>query len=121
MNKLLLLWSLISFACMLAMMFFISPSEIGPLGILIFFGLLYFVFVGLAVSCCRLFFSVRGKINKAKAGNESKKAYYYGLILALAPVVLLVCGSFGGVTWVELVLVAALEIVLCFLVSRNAV
>ena len=76
MDKILLLWSAISLVCLLAMMFLTSPADIGPLGILIFFGLLFFVFTGLAVFCCRLFFSIRGKINKAKAGNERKKSYY---------------------------------------------
>jgi hypothetical protein len=120
MDKILLLWSAISLVCLLAMMFLTSPADIGPLGILIFFGLLFFVFTGLAVFCCRLFFSIRGKINKAKAGNERKKSYYYGIVLALAPVILLICRSFGGLTMVEIASVAVLEIVLCFLVSRNA-
>ncbi len=119
MDKILLLFGALSLVCMLAMMFFVSPGEIGPLGILIFFGMLYFVFVGLAVFGCRLFFSLRGKLNKSKAGNIRKKSYYYGVVLALAPVILLVCGSFGGVSILEIGLVLALEIVMCFLVSRN--
>lgn len=119
MDKFLLLFSAIALICMLAMMFFVSPSEIGPLGILTFFAMLYFVFVGLAVFGCRLFFTLRAKLDKTKRGNVQKKSYYYGVTIALAPVILLVCGSFGGVTLLEIGLVLALEIVMCFLVSRN--
>ena len=41
MDKFLLLFSAIALICMLAMMFFVSPSEIGPLGILTFFATSY--------------------------------------------------------------------------------
>jgi hypothetical protein len=100
-------------------MFFTLPSEVGPLGILVFFILAYVLFVGLAVFGCRLFFTLRAKLDKTKRGNIQKKSYYYGVTIALAPVILLVCGSFGGVTLLEIGLVLALEIVMCFLVSRN--
>lgn len=64
---------------------------------------------------------LRAKLDKTKAGNIKKKSYYYGLVIALAPILLLVCGSFGGISILEIGLVLALEIVLCFLVSRNIV
>lgn len=119
MDKLLLVLSGIAFIFIAAMMFLTSPSEIGPLGIMCFFVLTYVLFVGLAVFCCRLFFSLRAKLDKSKRGSVHKKSYYYGIVLAFAPVLLLVCGSFAGIRLLEVVLVAALEIVLCFLVSRN--
>ena len=71
MDKFLLLFSAIALICMLAMMFFVSPSEIGPLGILTFFAMLYFVFVGLAVFGCRLFFALRAKLDKTKKGKDA--------------------------------------------------
>ena len=101
------------------MMFFVSPSEIGPLGILTFFAMLYFVFVGLAVFGCRLFFSLRAKIDKKKGGNIKKKSYYYGLVIALAPILVLVGRSFGNTSVLEIALVLVVEAMLCFLVSRN--
>ena len=119
MNKLLLVLSAIAFVAILAIMFLTSPSEIGPLGIMIFFVLVYVLFVGLAVTCCRLFLLFRKKLDKSKGGNIKKKSYYYGIVLALAPVLLLVCGSFAGIRLQEILLVCALEVVLCFLVSRN--
>jgi len=54
-------------------------------------------------------------------GNIKKKSYYYGLVIALAPILLLVSASFGGISILEIGLVLGLEILLCFLVSRNIV
>ncbi len=121
MDKLLLILSAISFAFLVAMMFMFSPSDVGPFGVLVFFTMCYVLFLGLAVLGCRLFFMLRAKLDKTKAGNIKKKSYYYGLVIALAPILLLVCGSFGGISILEIGLVLALEIVLCFLVSRNIV
>ena len=121
MDKLLLIFSAISFVFLVAMMFLFSPSDVGPLGVLVFFTMCYVLFLGLAVLGCRLFFMLRAKLDRTKAGNIKKKSYYYGLVIALAPILLLVCGSFGGISILEIGLVLALEIVLCFLVSRNIV
>ena len=119
MDKLLLILSIVAFFFLAAMMFLTSPSEIGPLGVLVFFTLVYVLFLGLAVMGCRLFFALRAKFQRAKAGNTKRKSYYYGLVIALAPLLLLLCGSFGGIRLIEVGLVIGVEIFLCFLVSLN--
>ena len=66
---------------LLAMMFLTSPSTVGPAGVLVFFTTSYLFFLGLAVMCCRLFFILRGKLNKAKkALNLDKKSLRYGAV-----------------------------------------
>lgn len=122
MNKLLLVVSVCAAMVLLAMMFLTSPSEVGPVGVLVFFTTSYLFFLGLAAFCCRLFFLVRGKMNRAKATtNLDKKSLRYGLVIALAPVILMLIGSFGGITIGEVALAIALEILLCFLTSRNVI
>ena len=107
---------------LLAIMFLTSPSSIGPAGVLVFFTTTYLFFLGLAVFCCRLFFILRGKLNKAKMPlNLDKKSLRYGAVLALAPVILMLIGSFGGISVGEVVLTVFLEILLCFLTSRNVI
>lgn len=119
MDKLLLILSAVAGCFIVAMMLATTPSGVGPVGVLAFFALTYVLFLGLAVVICRLFFTLRAKLNKAHATNIKKKSYYYGLAVALAPEMLLACGSMGGITPLEVVLVFALEAVICFLVSRN--
>jgi nitrogen fixation/metabolism regulation signal transduction histidine kinase len=122
MNKVLLVVSACAAMILLAMMFLTSPSEVGPVGVLLFFTTSYLFFLGLAVLCCRLFFYFRGKMNRAKASsNLNKKSLRYGLVVALAPVMIMLIGSFGGITIAEFALAIALEILLCFLTSRDVI
>jgi len=122
MNKLLLIVSACAAMILLAMMFLTSPSQVGPVGVLVFFTTSYLFVLGLAVFCCRLFFIIRGKLNKAKkSSNLDRKSLRYGAVLALAPVILMLIGSFGGISVGEVVLTVFLEILLCFLTSRNVI
>ena len=119
MDKLLLLAGITAFFFLVAMMLLTSPSGVGALGVLVVFVLVYVLCLCLAVFGCRLFFYLRMRLNKASGGNIKRKSYYYGPFIALAPLFLLIGQSFGGLNLVEIVAVFLLEVVLCFLVSRN--
>ena len=122
MNKLLLIISTLSAIILATMMTMTSPSTVGPVGVLVFFTTSYLFFLGLAALGCRLFFFLRGKINKTKAtANLGKKSLRYGVVIALAPVALMLVGSFGGISIGEIINVLALEILLCFLTSRDVI
>ena len=119
MDKALILLSLLSFLLIITMMFSFSPSDVGVIGVFAFFILCYVLFLGLAVFGCRLFFILRAKLDKKKSGNLKKKSYYYGSVIALAPILILVGRSFGNISILEIGLVLVVEAMLCFLVSRN--
>jgi len=119
MDKLLLIACITAFFFLTAMMFLTNPSGVGAFGVLVLFILVYILCLGLAVFGCRLFFILKGKLNKATAGNVREKSYYYGTGIALAPLFLLIGQSFGGLLIYEVVAIFALEVLLCFLVSRN--
>ena len=78
MDKVVLTASVIALFLIAMMMFFTSPGVVGPLGIMIFFVLIYVFFLGLAVFGCRLFFRMLGKANKIYANHIVKKSYRYG-------------------------------------------
>lgn len=118
MDKLLLVLSAMSFVILVAMMFMISPSEAGPLGILGFFLLCYVLFLGLAVLGCRLFFRLRSKIDKTKAGNEVKKSYYYGAVSALLPLLAILVDLPGDPAIWKIPVILGVEVALWMLVSR---
>lgn len=64
----------------------------------------------------------RGAINKAKKTTSlNKKSLRYGVVVALAPVILLLIGTFGGISIMEIALTCVLEVLLCFLTSRNVI
>lgn len=122
MNKLLLMISACAAVILATMMFFTSPSKVGPVGVLVFFTTSYLFFLGLAAFVCKLFFIIRGKMNREFVIHDvEKRSFKYGLVLALAPVMLMLVGSFGGISIGEVALVAMLEVFLCFLTSRNVI
>jgi hypothetical protein len=118
-DKILLACDAVAGVLLLGMMFFTSPSGVGPLGILIFLLASYVLFLGLAVFCCRLFFRFRAYLNKAHEGGIEKKSYYYGAAVAIAPILLMVCSSLGGINLIEIGLVLVVEFILCFLIAHD--
>lgn len=121
MVKGMLVCSAVSLFLLAMLMFLISPETAGPLGVMMLFVLIYMFFLGLAVFCCRLFFLGLGKASKIHASNLEKKSFRYGSVIALTPVIFLLCVSFGGITILEVIVTLLIVALLCFLVSRNIV
>ena len=119
-SKLLFIASVVSVIFLFAMMAFTTPSGVGPLGVLVFFTLFYIACLGATVALCYLFFYLKNKLSKTRITAVSKKSYYYGSVLAFAPVLLLAMRSFGQIGFLEISLVAAAMIVACFLVSKRS-
>lgn len=113
-NRLLILISVVMTVVLLAMMNFMTPTEAGPLGVLVFFTTFYIVVFGVMAVLVGILFRIRGK---AKLGA---KGYAYAGILALAPVILLVMRPFIGFSVWALVLASAFELIGCFLISKMA-
>ena len=64
MNKLFAAISVLAFFVIVVMMFMFSPTEVGALGIFVFFVLCYAFFLGLAVNICKLFLVLAKKVKK---------------------------------------------------------
>ena len=109
--RFLALFSLVAAIFLLVMMNLTTPQNVGPFGVLVFFASFYVVCLGVATGLLKLGFWIRGK--------KSRKMYYYGSVLAFAPVIIVALGSFGGVGVLEIVLVGLLMVVGCFIVSKR--
>lgn len=121
MNKPLAALSVFAFLALVALMFLMSPTEAGPVGIFIFFVLCYMFFLGLAVNLCKLFFVIANKIKKNGISGIDKKSYRYGLVLAIAPELLVILSSGGTVGVIQIVAVGILEFLLWFVVAYRHV
>jgi len=106
--------SLLAAVFLLVMVNLTTPQSVGPFGVLVFFVMLYVVCLGISVGLVKLLFWVRGKER-----GGSKKVYYYGSVVAFAPVIMVAMGSFGGIGVLEVVLVGLLVSVGCFIVSKR--
>lgn len=97
-----------------------SPSNIGPMGILVFFIMLYIIFLGLF----SFFLHIVGRISagflkKPLKIIDFKRSYYYATALALAPVILIAQQSIGEVGFFEFILVIIFEAIACIYISKR--
>lgn len=91
-NRLIYIISAIGLAALVLMLTLTSPTEIGPLGVLLFFTTLYVVFFGIIT------FLVQSFIRLALGRKELKnKDYLYAAVLAFGPIMLMMARSFGAI------------------------
>ena len=91
-NRIILVSSIIGLAVLLLMLIFSSPTEIGPLGVLLFFTTLYIVCFGVITLLMQCF--IKLAFQKKTLRN---KDYLYSAVLAFGPIMLLMVRSFGAV------------------------
>lgn len=110
--------SMLSLIALLVMVNLTTPSDVGPLGVLVFFTLAYLVCLGIMVGACKVFFALKKKMNGNRHIN-SRASYYYGSILAFAPILLLFMRSLGELNFLEVILVALFVVIGCFYLSKR--
>ncbi len=98
-----------------------TPSSIHPLGILAVFVLIYVLALGVLT-----FFVFWGgqfmrRIYKrpGSMGLSFRRAYLYGSVLALAPVMVVGVASIGRLDFYQVLLVILFECAACFYVARR--
>lgn len=121
-GKVLAILSLCAFVLLSALMQSTTPLTIHPLGILFVFVLLYVLALGVLTF---FVYAVNRVWNKARRGTPAhtemslKRAYIYGSVLALAPVMLVGTASIGRFGVYEVALSVVFEVVACFYVTRQ--
>lgn len=124
-KRILLVSTILSGVLLIYILFFTTPTQVGVVGILSFFILTYLFLLGLFTGFIYLISYVFSLIAKNKVLTRPteqiglKKAYYYGTMIALAPVLLLAMQSFGNISFFELGLVILFASMGCFLVSKR--
>ena len=123
-GKVLAVSSLCAFVLLSALMQATTPSSIHPLGILAVFVLIYLLALG--VLTFFVFWGSRLMIKvykRAKAGTGAvltlRRAYLYGSVLALAPVMIIGIASIGRLDFYQILLVLLFEGAACFYVARR--
>ncbi|MDO4508027.1 MAG: hypothetical protein Q4B65_01430 [Candidatus Saccharibacteria bacterium] len=107
--------SIIGLAALILMLTLTSPTEIGPLGVLLFFTTLYVTIFGAVVFLMRLFYRLAFK--KTTLRN---KDYLYSAILAFGPIMLLMARSFSAITPWTICLIILLLSLAEFLAYKRA-
>lgn len=97
------------------MLNYTAPPEVGVLGVLVFFTMVFMVLFGVMSEIVKIF----QRILKDKNGGEisENKTYMYATVLAFGPIILLVTRS---VSLMTVVLAAIFVILGCFLIYKRA-
>lgn len=111
-NRALLFISILLVMLMLLIMNFTTPTEIGPLGVLVFFTILYVATFGVFAVLTGTFFKLKGK---RKTGRKER---FYAAIISFMPIILLLMQSFGGISILSVVMILIFEFLGCFLVYK---
>lgn len=112
-NRLMLLLSLVSVIVILMMINFTTPTGVGPLGVLVFFVMLYIVIFGVVNGLVALFMRTMGK----KQGSQKNR--YYAAMISFGPIMVLLVQSFGSLNLVTVTGIVAFVALGCFVISKR--
>lgn len=91
-NHIILSISIIGLAALIMMLTMTSPTEIGPLGVLLFFTTVYIISFGFITLAMQSFFKLAFKRSTFRG-----KDYLYSAVLAFGPIMFLMARSFGAI------------------------
>ncbi len=105
--------SLIAAVILLVMLNFTTPTGIGPFGVLVFFGAVYIVMLGVAQVI------VRGWMRLLKRPLNQKENLY-SAVIAFGPIMLLLAQSLGSLSPFTVALTVVFVFLACFLIGKRA-
>ena len=124
-KKVLAIASVLSGVLLILFLMFTTPTSVGPFGILAFFLLLYIILLELAtliisfISFLLVSFTKRRPLKHPFTRIDPRRAYYYGSVVALAPILLFASFSFGRIKILDFFLVILFTGLACFLISKR--
>ena len=114
-NRVIVALSIIGLAALIIMLTLTSPTEIGPLGVLLFFTTLYIVIFGLTSFNMRFFYHVA-----MRRDNFRNKDYIYAAVISFGPIMVLMARSFGAINIWTIGLILIFLFLAEFLVMKRA-
>ena len=126
-SKIYLVLSLIALCGIIAIVNLFTPTDIGPLGILGFFVLVYIMSVGMVnlflYGVYRLIYMLKFNIfqSKERKTNNHNISYFlkYSLVISFTPLVLIARQSSGGINLFDIFLLLIIEIIALVYVSKR--
>lgn len=126
-SKIYLVLSLIALCGIIAIVNLFTPTDIGPLGILGFFVLVYIMSVGMVnlflYGVYRSIYMLKSNIfqSKERKTNNHNISYFlkYSLVISFTPLVLIARQSSGGINLLDIFLLLIIEIIALVYVSKR--
>lgn len=114
-NRITVVANLAAIAVLLVMLNFTTPADIGPLGVLFFFFLIYVLMYNLARFLVKVFWKIL-----QKRGEMGQKGRLYAAVIAFVPIMLLLAQSLGSLNVFTAILIILFAFLGCFLVYKRA-
>lgn len=92
-NRIIYSISIIGLAALILMLTVTSPTDIGPLGVLLFFTTVYVTVFGIITILMQAFLKIAFRKDKFR-----NKDYLYAAVLAFGPIMFLMARSFGAIS-----------------------
>lgn len=113
-NRIIIGISITGLAALTLMLNLTSPTEIGPIGVLLFFTTLYLSIFGIFTLVMQAFFYLA-----TKRPSLRNKDYLYSAVFAFGPIMLLMARSFGAINFWTVTLIVAFLSLAEFLVYKR--
>ncbi|MBR2766534.1 hypothetical protein IKD67_00380 [Candidatus Saccharibacteria bacterium] len=113
-NRITLSLGIIGLAALILMLNFLSPSDIGPLGVLLFFTTVYVTIFGFITFLMESFLKIAFRREKM-----SNKDYLYSAVLSFGPIMFLMARSFGAISLWTTALIIIFLFLAEFLVKKR--
>lgn len=114
-KRVVLIISIMGLAALILMLNNTSPTEIGPLGVLVFFTTLYAVIFGIVSLIMQAFYRLAIKRETFRG-----KDYLYAAVIAFGPIMVLMARSFGVINIWTIGLIFMFILLAEFLVMKRA-
>ena len=112
-NRLMLFLSIVSVIVILAMINLTTPTSVGPLGVLVFFTMIYVAIYGVINLIVVAFMKANGK-----KGGE-RKNHYYAAMISFGPIMLLLIQSFGSLSIITIMMTVVCVMLGCFVINKR--
>lgn len=123
MGKVIAIVALLAFVILAIVVQTTTPMQVGPLGIITVFGLIYLSVLGpltfIIYGIHLLISALRKRLDSKASAFTVKHAYYYASVLALAPVILIAMQSVGRSGLYDVTLIVIFEIIACIYITKR--
>ncbi|MBR3256811.1 hypothetical protein IKG02_00765 [Candidatus Saccharibacteria bacterium] len=117
-GRIMLLFSIVSCIGILAMLNFTTPTGVGVIGVLVFFTMIFIILFTLMYYVIKIFQRIL-KDKKSVRSYSENKTCAYALVLAFAPLMLLIANPSSSVNIVTIGLLIVFVLVGCFFVHKR--
>lgn len=97
----------------LAMINLTTPTGVGPLGVLVFFTMIYIAIYGVINLMVVAFMKASGK------KNGERKNRFLAAMISFGPIMLLLVQSFGSLNVITLLMVIVFVVLGCFVINKR--